>query len=484
VWAINHDASSIRHCAKHNNRDDVGVRLPAVAVFICVIALLCVAGIAQNTTAKPQNPDSFRQNPFQHYDPFRGMDGTGRIPKPQFPGDLERPERWRYTPPARIKPGGVLDRFWVSSFVTPIIFREEDIGFGGGLAMTDIDFRNQNFQEFANIVATYSAEGQQNFRINWSKWLNHRTLANGGIIREERGRVYARGGYSKTLTRRFFGFGSRSVGGDETTYTEELTDIGFGMRVPLPDSGSDWLARVDVELQHHALSSGRVSTLPSTDLYKPQFMRAFQDGDGVDQIWVTGRFGWDTRDSLAQAYRGQRLGVSIANAFQSAGKWGSIIALDGQQVIPLPPLFHQGAVGREENPPTDVFALGFFVQDTIGELPFYSLPTLGGSRTLRGYIQNRYTDRAAAHFSAEYRINLVERGYAFTDTIRIERIGIALFYDAGTVAADVDRLDNGRFLDSYGIGLRLAFSREAVFRADVGYSEEGSNLTIAFGNAF
>ena len=131
-----------------------------------------------------------------------------------------------------------------------------------------------------------------------------------------------------------------------------------------------------------------------------------------------------------------------------------------------------------------MFAVGFFVQDTIGDLPFYSLPTLGGSNTLRGYIQNRFTDRAAAHFSLEYRINLIERGFAFTDTIRLERIGLALFYDGGTVAADVDRLDNARYLDSYGVGLRLAFSREAIFRVDLGYGAEGSNLTIAFGNAF
>ena len=206
------------------------MRLPVVVVVVCVTVLTSVAGVAQSATAKPQRPGEFRQDPLRKYDPFRGMDQDGRIPKPQYPDDLKRPERWRYTPPARIKPGGILDRFWVSSFVTPIIFREADIGFGGGLAMTDIDFRNQNFQEFANIVTTYSAEGQQNFRINWSKWLNHRALSDGGIIREERGRIYARGGYSKTLTRRFFGFGSRSVGGDETSYTEELSDIGFGAR--------------------------------------------------------------------------------------------------------------------------------------------------------------------------------------------------------------------------------------------------------------
>ena len=412
------------------------------------------------------------------------MDPSGRIPKPPFPEDLARPERWRYTPPARIKPGGVLDRFWVSSFVSPIIFREKDVGFGGGVAVTDIDFLGDNFRQFGNVVATYSAEGQQAYRINWSEWLNHRTLPNGGIIREERGRIYARSGYSRTLTRRYFGLGSRTPESNETSYTEELSQLGVGVRLPVPDDGGDWLARVDVDAMHHGLSSGRVQAVPSTDQFLPAFQQAFAQGDGVDQLWVTKQFAWDTRDSLAQPYRGERVGVSVATAWQSGGEWGAVVGVDAQKVFQLPPLFHRGAVGLEENPPTDVLALGCFVQDTVGSLPFYSLPTLGGTETLRGFIQNRFTDRAAAHFTAEYRANLIERGVAFTDTVRIERIGLALFYDAGTLAADWDALDDGRLLWSYGAGLRFAFSREAVFRVDLGFSDEGSNLTIAFGNTF
>ena len=458
----------------------------SVRLLFAVVILLSAA-VAQEVKEVPEATQSppeqveFQQDPLLRYNPYNGMDKSGRIPKPQFPSDIQNPERWRYTPPARIKPGSLIDRFWVSSFISPVIFREEDVGFGGGFALTDIDFRNKNYQEFANIVATYSAEGQQNFRINWSKWLNHRTMPNGGIVREERGRIYGRGGYSKTLTRRFFGFGSRSPTADETSYLEELSDVGFGIRLPLPDPGSDWFARGDVSLQHHALSAGRVSTIETTDQRYPN---EFADGDGVSQIWVTTRLAWDTRDSLSQAYKGSRVGVSAANAFQTAGEWGSIVSLDGQHILPVPPLFHRGSVGKEENPPTDVLAFGFVMQDTVGELPFYSLPSLGGSNSLRGYIQNRFTDRAAAHFSAEYRINLIERGVAFTDTIRFERIGLALFYDAGTVAAGVEELDSGRILDSYGVGLRLAFSREAMFRVDVGYGDEGSNFTIAFGNAF
>ncbi len=415
------------------------------------------------------------------YDPLRGMDANGRIPKPKVPGDIPNPERWRYTPEARMKPGNLFDRFLVSSFLSPIVFREEDIGFGGGVALTDVDFRNQRYREFANILATYSEEGQQAFRINWQRWLNYRELPEGGVLREERSRVYGRAGYEKTLTRRFFGLGSRTRETDETSYTEELTAFGAGIRLSLPDAASDWVARTDLQLEHHGLSRGRVTSVPSTDQV---FFDAFAEGDGIDQAWLLNTFGWDTRDSMHQPYEGIRIGGLANVAYGTGGEFGAILGLDGQHVFALPPLFHRGAEGDEENPPTDVLAFGAFVQDTVGDLPYYSLPSLGGTHTLRGFIDNRFTDRAAAHFSAEYRVNLIERGIVFTDTVRIERIGLGVFYDCGTVADELGDLADAKYLDSYGLGFRLAFSREAVFRIDWGFSAEGANFTLAFGNSF
>lgn len=415
------------------------------------------------------------------YDPLRGMDADGRIPKPEIPQDIQHPERWRYTPPARIKPGNVLERFLVSSFVSPILFSEQDIGFGGGLALTDVDFRSQRYKEFANILLTYSEEGQQAYRINWSRWLNHRELPDGGVLREERDRLYGRLGYEKTLTRRFYGFGSRSPEGAETSYTEELTGAGLGLRLSFPEAGSDFLWRSDLHFESHGLSRGAVSNVPSTD---EAFPVVFADGDSDEQLWLLTSLGYDTRDSLHQPYEGTRLGILANVAYGTGAEWGAVIGVDAQQIVPMPPLLHRGAVGREENPPTDVFALGGFVQDTLGDLPFYSLPTLGGTNTLRGYIQNRFTDRAAAHFTAEYRVNLITRGITFTDTVRIERIGLGIFYDGGTVAGGAEDLHDGRYLDSYGFGFRVAFSREATFRVEWGYGDEGTNFTLAFGNSF
>ena len=443
--------------------------------------LSCVLLCAACHLPAQQQPQTQEPPPVTTYDPLRGLDPDGRIPKPQIPDDIAHPERWRYTPPGRIKPGDVIDRFLVSSFISPILFSEQDIGFGGGFALTDVDFRSQRYREFANIVVTYSEEGQQTYRINWSRWLNVREMADGGVLREERGRLFGRAGYEKTLTRRFFGLGSETPKNAETSYTEELTAFGFGVRTSLPDAGSDWLLRADLQGEHHGLSQGRVSAVPSTEQVFPEFVA---DGDSDDQLWLLLNFGWDTRDSLHQPYEGSRIG-GIANlAWQSGGDFGGILGADVQQVFALPPLLHRGALGREENPPTDVLAIGAMIQDTVGDLPFYSLPTLGGTHTLRGYIQNRFTDRALAHASVEYRIGLIPRGITFTDTIRIERIGLGFFYDCGTVASGIEDLHDAKFLDSYGFGFRLAFSREAVFRVDWGYGNEGTNFTLAFGNSF
>ena len=428
---------------------------------------LCVALVAQD-------PDG--------YDPMEGMDENGRIERPDLPSDIANPGRWRYTPPGRIAPGGVFDRFLISNFISPIVFREQDIGTGGGFALTDIDFRNQNYREFANLVVTYSTEGQQAYRINWRRWLRHRELENGGIIREERTTLFGQLEYSKTLTRRFYGFGSRTTPADETSYTEELTQVGFGGRISIPEPGDDFITRVGLRFQHHGLSRGRLSSVPSTNEVYPE---EFAYGDGDDQFWVDLEVAFDSRDSLHQPYRGLRIGcVAQTVPVQSAGDPGGLVTVDARSVWPVPSLFHEGGNGREENPPTDVLAIGGFVTGSYGDLPFYSLPSLGGSDTLRGYIQNRFTDNAAAHASVEYRFGIVPRGFAISRSIRIERVNLGFFYDFGTVADDVGTLTDGKFLDSYGFGLRFSFSREASFRLDYGISSEDTNLTIAYGNSF
>jgi outer membrane protein assembly factor BamA len=399
-----------------------------------------------------------------------------------LPLDLPEPSRWRYIPEGRLKPGPPWERLLVSSFLTPQVFFEEDVGVGGGLALTDIDFRNQRRREFLGAFLTYTTEGQQRYRLIWRRWLHHRDLSTGGVVLEERSHLDAAGGYEKTLTRRFFGLGPDTRPSAETSYTDEVADLALGGEFALPGAGGDWIANVGLRGEHRNLARGRVSGRPSTDDVFPDLFRA---GDGHDSAALTAGLRYDTRDSQHQPYAGFRVGMlADAALLQTGGAVGAVFSAYGDVVIRLPPLLHRGGDAEEENPPTDTLALGAFVAATAGDLPFYDRPSLGGAHTLRGYIANRFTGDAAWHATAEYRFWVVPRGFRLTDRIRIERVGLALFGDAGTVADSLDTLPRATVHVSWGVGLRVSLERIAVFRADVGFSAEGPNFTLTFGLPF
>jgi outer membrane protein assembly factor BamA len=445
------------------------------------LGLIAVTGLVAPPPAGAQRVDRDRElRPL--YDPLLGMDEDGRIPKVGLPEDLPEPQRWRYIPEGRIMPGNVFQRRFVTSFASPQIFFQEDVGLGAGIALTDIDFREQRRREFLGAFVTYTTEGQERYRLVWRRWLYHRELPDGGVAVEERSFVAGAGGYQRTLTRRFFGLGPDTKESAESSFTDEVADASFRADLALPGPGGGWIATAGLRGEHHNLARGRVSGVPSTEDAYPVL---FKDADGLSAIYVTAGLRYDTRDSQHQPYSGWRVGViADAAAWQSDGSLGAIVTAYGSFVLPMPALFHSGGDAREENPPTDTIALGFQVDTTVGDLPFYDLPSLGGSSTLRGYIANRFTDDSAWHAVAEYRFWVIPRGFRLTRTIRIERVGLALFGELGTVAPSLGDLPEARIHTSYGVGLRISLERLAIFRADLGFSDEGTNLTVAFGLSF
>jgi len=443
---------------------------------ITLVVALTVAIATATFAAEAQEA-----GPRKH-DPLQGMEPSGRIPKVPLPDDLPNPERWRYLPEGRLKPGNMFERFLVSSFIAPQFFYEQDIGAGGGIALTDIDFRSERRREFLGAFFSYTTEGQQKYRLIWRRWLHHRNLPEGGVIVEERSRIDAFGGYEKSLTRRFYGLGPDTRERDETSYTDEVTDLGARGEFALPEAGGNWIATAGARGEYHNLAPGRVSGRATTDDVFPELFTA---GDGVASLTLSAGLRYDTRDSQHQPYAGWQLGVFVdAPVWQSGGDAGAVATAFGNLAFRLPPLFHRGGDQREEHPPTDTLALGLAVQASAGDLPFYERPSLGGTDTLRGYIANRFTDNSSWHAVAEYRFWIIPRGFALTDTIRIERVGMALFYEAGTVADSLDKLPAARVHTSYGVGLRFSLERTAVFRADVGFSREDVNVTVGFGLSF
>ena len=76
-------------------------------------------------------------------------------------------------------------------------------------------------------------------------------------------------------------------------------------------------------------------------------------------------------------------------------------------------------------------------------IPFFMLPALGGGSSLRGFSSWRFRDVNSLLLQAEWRV-LVNR---FLD--------MALFYDAGRVAARRSDLTDGPLKSDYGLGFRF-----------------------------
>ena len=421
------------------------------------------------------------------FDPLQGMDADGRIPKVGLPIDLPNPERWRYVPEGRLKPGNVIDRFMVSSFIAPIVYYEEAVGAGGGISLTDIDFREQRRQEFLGLFASQSTLGQQDYGIIWQRWLDHRDLPAGGEVTEERSWLSAELFYDHTLTRRFFGIGGETRAGDQTSYSDRSEVAALRLQESLPHAGDNWVAVAGARFQHHRLGAGHVPGWPSTEQAYPGLVAA---GDDQQSAWVTAALRYDTRDSQANPYRGWLVegGVDAQPWGREEGVPGSAQAavwhLNSSYAIAVPGLLHAGGDANEENPPTDVLAIGGFVTWVDGQLPFWALPSLGGADTLRGYIGGRFTDRAAWHLAGEYRFWVIPRGLRLTDSIRVERFGLAPFAEIGAVADRFGSLASAVRHESYGVSFRAELERTALFRFDVGFANEGVAFNLAYGLSF
>ena len=217
------------------------------------------------------------------------------------------------------------------------------------------------------------------------------------------------------------------------------------------------------------------------------FPATFVRADDHALGWLELELRYDTRDSQRLPYRGFAVGASIESALlQSGWDLGSIFAVHGTKILPLPPLFHEGGDSQEENPPTDTLAFHLQTRTTAGDLPFYALPMLGGSKTLRGHVAGRFRDRSSWHASAEYRFWVLIRGFSipFTNSLRVERVGLAFFADAGSVADDWPDLFSSEVQAGIGVGLRFTLERDAPFRVDVGFSGEGVQVTAGFGLSF
>jgi len=106
------------------------------------------------------------------------------------------------------------------------------------------------------------------------------------------------------------------------------------------------------------------------------------------------------------------------------------------------------------------------------QVPFFLMPTVGGSEDLRGYREFRFRDKNALVFNLEYRWE------AFSG------LDLALFGDAGNVFQQVDDIRLSKLKTSYGFGFRFNTEQSVFWRIDFGFSPEGMRSFVKFNHVF
>ncbi len=110
----------------------------------------------------------------------------------------------------------------------------------------------------------------------------------------------------------------------------------------------------------------------------------------------------------------------------------------------------------------------------FGDVPFYGESFFGAGGDLRGYPVGDYQDNVLLAGQAEYRRELVGR------------LGAVAFAGVGTVADDLEGLDDATALPSLGLGLRFTLEEKnhVNFRIDVAWGRDDAVVYLGVGEAF
>ena len=178
----------------------------------------------------------------------------------------------------------------------------------------------------------------------------------------------------------------------------------------------------------------------------------------------------DSRNQKENSTKGglQRIGLSFNEGWHSSDARFFKYFLDGSQYFKL---------GSERR----VIALrgyGEYNNELPNHIvPFHEMPRLGGhgtspdlSYTLRGFDQNRFTDKGLALFNLEYRYTIWEYREWKADTI--------LFWDEGQTFKKFSKFQMQDFRESYGIGFRVSLANIVVISTELAHGDEGTNLYV------
>lgn len=138
------------------------------------------------------------------------------------------------------------------------------------------------------------------------------------------------------------------------------------------------------------------------------------------------------------------------------------LTLDAQQYVRLEHGMQRGLAFRQY--------LSISDSPARQQVPFHRMPSIGGSRSLRGFTGGRFRDRNVFLATAEMRCHIWHR------------LDMALFTDAGQVFNRANEMRIDDMMVGYGIGFRFRSSQGVVARFEIARSVEGFSTYLKFGS--
>jgi len=328
----------------------------------------------------------------------------------------------------------------------PILMYDTDIGVGYGGKAKFVNYLAK--KESFDFIVFNSSKGERWYVLTFSI----------PDIEIRQGKRYPisfdlRAEYDKYLKYYFYGFGSDSEKGNQTTFTFEKKELqltlgrGFSPRFVMEGS------YIFKSVKHFNVEEDKI------------FTETLEEVGEQFSPFVSLVIRYDTSDSQIHPKKGCRL--LFQNDF-AAKVLGNINARYYRYTLD----FRKYTLFLGRN---DVLAFRTLVQKIEGkEIPLFELSVLGGGSTMnamRGYKLNRFNDKGKFLLNVEYRFPIWKK------------LGGNIFVDGGSVWPSWSKVNFRKVAVDIGWGLRY-YLQNFVARLDMGFSKEGMGIYFNFGHIF
>ena len=257
----------------------------------------------------------------------------------------------------------------------------------------------------------------------------------------------------------FFGIGNDSLTANETEFAYQPVSVGLtGSYAPWKRSkfggGLDYISIDTVDtLEGPAEIVEVLEQAPGIGL-SPSYLRS--------RLFAQ----FDSRPAPSYSQTGGLYRLELEDYSDRSGSRLGFRSLEGEAIQLVPIHTAQSVIALR--------ALTTITDDRAGDdVPFYLMPAIGGSSTLRGYSSFRFRGNHRLLMSAEYR------------WLATRYLDVAAFYDTGKVATELAQIKLTDLKWNYGVGARVHNSRRTVLRLEMARNDESDwHFIFSMGAAF